>query len=726
MGTTSSIGDVSISKDSVVWSATDGVDVYSDREIYLYKDGKTIKLTDNDIDDRFPDVSGNNVVWDNLEGIFLYKGTGTSAIKIFDSNLSDSKNKFYACFEPKVSGNSVIWKSTEYSNSNFVADYLFLYDGEKIIELYQSTDRRSGISNYAISGKNVIWEGGSNLKPTFYMYDGHTTAQYDADTLFGENHRRSYVPDLSISGDNFAWSSQTRVYLVKPNFSIEGNGTVEGGDIDGTLLAGVTPTERRVHFNLVGAVEDDPLKQKWDGKPVWIISHGWNDNADSFLTLAETVKKIVGGTGNVLTLDWREASNSGTSLTFGDNAKAASWISPVADFAAQKLRDWGLNDGSKINLIGHSLGSLLSAEIASRFTQVNTITALEPPAEANLYGLTTGYSGYDVDGDTEGTQSPKQFDSVSTFSRAFLGSRSIAGDAEFASHADESILMDFVGSSPDDSATGIDAGQEHKWVVDTFMNLIDTESNHRNLTNDLFSLSDAATHPEFKPNAYSGSKNLATYQSFEGRLRVEKPNVIQFLRTENSQKNDPEDEIVYGTTQDDVITGNLGDDILIGGDGNDKLVGNEGQDILMGGIGKDQFIFSIDRRFQASLMKIDGIAGFQDGKDKIKLDKRTFLALNSKVGGSLQSKEFTRIRSRKDGTTLAGKSDAKIVFNQSTKELLYNSDGSKPGLGISGGVFAKFISDESKPGLGISGGVFAKSMGVSTLSANDFLIFRSI
>jgi pimeloyl-ACP methyl ester carboxylesterase len=130
----------------------------------------------------------------------------------------------------------------------------------------------------------------------------------------------------------------------------------------------------------------------------------------------------------VLLLDWREAANTSANAFQGilakDNQNAASWISSVADFAYNQLKSWGVTNGEKINFIGHSLGSLVSGEIASRFGTVNTITALEPPSDGNLtvnFGNISIPIGYDLNYQKFGIQGPPDFRNVSNFARAFLG-----------------------------------------------------------------------------------------------------------------------------------------------------------------------------------------------------------------------------------------------------------------------------------------------------------------
>ncbi|MBF2008527.1 MAG: hypothetical protein IGS49_24560 [Chlorogloeopsis fritschii C42_A2020_084] len=111
---------------------------------------------------------------------------------------------------------------------------------------------------------------------------------------------------------------------------------------------------------------------QWDGRRTWIAIHGWNGNYANFADLAENIFSS-NPQDIVLTLDWTQASGRA-----GDNPEnntpvggvldggvffAASWIGGVAEEVAQQLKDWGINP-SALNLVGHSLGTLLAGEIA--------------------------------------------------------------------------------------------------------------------------------------------------------------------------------------------------------------------------------------------------------------------------------------------------------------------------------------------------------------------------
>ena len=65
-----------ISGNKVVWHASDS----GDDEVFLWNESTTQQLTDNDIDDRNADVSGNRVVWESDAGIEVWQSGETSLL----------------------------------------------------------------------------------------------------------------------------------------------------------------------------------------------------------------------------------------------------------------------------------------------------------------------------------------------------------------------------------------------------------------------------------------------------------------------------------------------------------------------------------------------------------------------------------------------------------------------------------------------------------------------
>lgn len=477
--------------------------------------------------------------------------------------------------------------------------------------------------------------------------------------------------DLAV--ENFfststSWKAGTG--FIEQIGSLSGNRVLNLFGLEGEETLTIGADDRKIKLQFVqpsttSLPAESALRQNWDGRNVWIVSHGWlppSTTRQKINDLANAVAQSRPG-DIVLTLDWSNAAGT------VDVLNAAKWINPIAEVVADKLKAWGLTNGTKINLIGHSLGSLLSTEIAARVGFAQTITALEPPSES--FGL------YDLDGRTPSFRDrPKSFSGFSNFSRAFVGSTSPAASSEFAATADESILMQFDGIRLD----------EHGDVITAFTNMI--RPGTPKLTNNLFSLTDNTKHSQlFKDNAFYRTlrPNIeeVLFRVYEGIIKVNGANQPVSFMGKPPQTPDPVEDpsdIIYGTDRADTLTGGFGNDVLTGGSG------------------ADQFVFDINTPFAAVSMGVDTIRDFANGTDRIVLDKTTFTALTTAANNALSPSEFAVVNS----ASLASSSIAKIVFNSTTGDLFYNQNGAISGLG--------------------SGSRFAVLSGVTSLSAGSFLV----
>ncbi len=143
-------------------------------------------------------------------------------------------------------------------------------------------------------------------------------------------------------------------------------------------------------------------------------------------------------------------------------------------------------------------------------------------------------------------------------------------------------------------------------------------------------------------------------------------------------------DTVIGSNGNDILLGGAGDDILQGRLGRDRLNGGAGNDTLTGGASIDRFIFNTNQPFQTEDIGTDTITDFQEGRDKILLDKDTFTAINSLTGeGFSIVEEFEVVSSNAEARTAVGV----IVYNQTNGNLFYNSNGVANGFG-EGGLFA--------------------------------------
>ncbi|MFN6539080.1 MAG: choice-of-anchor D domain-containing protein [Nostoc sp. EkiNYC01] len=176
-------------------------------------------------------------------------------------------------------------------------------------------------------------------------------------------------------------------------------------------------------------------------------------------------------------------------------------------------------------------------------------------------------------------------------------------------------------------------------------------------------------------------------------------NTVTFLNDLNNNITgfDNSNDVINGQGGNDTINGKSGNDLLRGGAGNDTLIGGAGNDILVGGAGADAFVFDTNAVFSSAALGIDTIADFNGSAgDKIILDKTTFSAITSVAGTGFSKASDFQI------TTLGALSNAAIVYDPVTGQLLYNQNGSAAGFG--------------------SGGQFAQLTGAPTLKPSDFII----
>ncbi|WP_051339959.1 hypothetical protein [Planktothrix agardhii] len=395
-----------------------------------------------------------------------------------------------------------------------------------------------------------------------------------------------------------------------------------------------------------------------DGKPdqnpttpvknveTYVIIHGFNnDSGQNTATIAALAKQIgspkeQGGEGKqVILIDWKDAAAEGVPLP----NLAAKYISDVAAFASDVLKRIWKIDNANINLIGHSLGSLVASEIGlvlgtedkdkdvlnseyrknpniDKDKQVNSLIALDPPADAT----TIPFVGYDLDKDRDGTQSPVDFNKVSKFSRAFWGNL-LAGDGlgkpEFAATAEESIYVDFKLPEFNLFLNRNDQNPlaSHGNIVYLFNNLLKSNGN----LGSLFQLN-TPKHTDWQEDAFGKNEAVltATAQFSLGNDPNTEP-ILLFAKDANSQNNDilyggvgnntgekilrsdfarislsdvvgififdspkfnnPGNDKIYGDSGNDEIFGDKGNDTINGDGGNDTLYGGKDNDIILGG-----------------------------------------------------------------------------------------------------------------------------------------------
>ena len=278
--------------DNLVWSEWDG----NDWELFRYKDGNTIQITDNDFNDRLSpdstnssssawsatalDGSGDNLVWSSYVNgnweIFVYDGNKT--IQVTDNDIDD--------LNPKISGNTVVW------NTNGATSDIFKY------EISDSGTLDSDFSNIFSDSFDVVdntqWQEISNASVN--------------DNFGGSGN------SLYFSGGNRG--GQTR-FATSNALDLSAGGTISFDLIFGNSSNGGENAD---------AGEDVVLEYSTDGSS-WIELSKYDTEAYTSWTTIEQVIPTAAQT-TATTLRWRQVMHSGSSFdNWGlDNVNVADKI----------------------------------------------------------------------------------------------------------------------------------------------------------------------------------------------------------------------------------------------------------------------------------------------------------------------------------------------------------------------------------------------------------------
>ena len=130
-------------------------------------------------------------------------------------------------------------------------------------------------------------------------------------------------------------------------------------------------------------------------------------------------------------------------------------------------------------------------------------------------------------------------------------------------------------------------------------------------------------------------------------------------------------ENLTGSAYNDSLTGNTATNRLDGGAGNDTLVGGAGNDTLIGGTGADTFWFNAA---PSATTNKDTVLDFISGTDKLQFSKSVLSGLG--VAGQFGAGDD---RFWSNTTGLAFDAEDRLIYNTSSGELFYDSNGSAAG-----------------------------------------------
>jgi uncharacterized protein with LGFP repeats/pimeloyl-ACP methyl ester carboxylesterase len=285
---------------------------------------------------------------------------------------------------------------------------------------------------------------------------------YNTRTISASNPTRFIIVPLSGSSGNGLTpllppngSSGNGLTLSPPPNGSPGNGLTLSPPPNGSsgngltpllpttsFVAGLTPNSyigkdagnRSVGFQLVQGSQKsaDSLSSN---RKTWIVMHGMDGKSGDSLELAKAIDNFRSD-DQVLNIDWNEGAKSDTNVYIGASHIVAT-AKTIVDFIIEK----GL--ANQINLVGHSLGALLSYEISKQLyernsVKVSSIIALDP-ASTTLGGYTN--------------VSQVNFSQYSQWSRGFYGSF-LLGNEYKANTAKESFKMEFPFLSGDTDKHG--------------------------------------------------------------------------------------------------------------------------------------------------------------------------------------------------------------------------------------------------------------------------------
>jgi surface antigen/pimeloyl-ACP methyl ester carboxylesterase len=300
-----------------------------------------------------------------------------------------------------------------------------------------------------------------------------------------------------VNGSSNTGGSNTSGGIVEtPGALISLSGTITGKNVWGTTIS-----------HQISLKNLDTSQQPNSTKSTWVVIHGMANNKpkgdilDELVDTKNLANAIHDGSSKndqVWVLDWRDAANSQNSFGISDPSIGASWIDNVATWTATTLNQLGIT-GSNINLVGHSLGAYVAAEIAAKIGGgVNNIIALDP---ASYLKSPDNPEGYYLGGGQYADRI--NFSNNSKWSWGFYGSA--LGEPNRAKTAKESFNIDFGWQDP---------SMTHGAVAQLFTNMVN-EANQASLSKN-FGLN--------KLNSIEKPWNIDYSSAWEAKLKAEKKN----------------------------------------------------------------------------------------------------------------------------------------------------------------------------------------------------------
>jgi hypothetical protein len=265
---------------------------------------------------------------------------------------------------------------------------------------------------------------------------------------------------------------------------------------------------------------------------VWIVTHGMNDSRNGGLNNVADALKSVHPDDIILTFDWSSGAAE-TGLIGVDPHGTSKWIDEAGLQVVKKLKKWGFEDPSKLRLVGHSMGTVMSTQISENFgNNVELLIALDPPRTDTVLGIpeNTFRVRYNKDGNPT-----KIFDGFAghfKHSKSLVGKSSFCGNYTLNQTADQSYLVHFVDPQEYEKIIC----PVHGAVVQAYANLIKSEDRY---------FSDQTINFKYPYISNEANNVFAKYNFYDAGWRNTKDNVNGVIVTSGSDVNPKIEHITY-------------------------------------------------------------------------------------------------------------------------------------------------------------------------------------
>lgn len=318
------------------------------------------------------------------------------ALAAFDDKLYQSHrgmdNKIYT----RSTSDGRNWSSWEEDGgTTYDAPSLAAFD-DKLYQSHRGTDDRI-YTRYTSDGRNwSSWEESGGITKDAIALEAAGDRLYQAHT---GTDNRIYTRYMSKGRDWSRWYEAGGTTYDAPSLASIGsrlyqshNGTDNNvytrSSYSGRYWSGWHQLGSWYQQDVEGPLTFERIQGPgfFEDKETWLIIHGWRGAAENYQDLAVAIEEYSdrywGESDQVITVDW-SAARTGANLP-----GAAGKIDLVAEAIKNTIQSWGIF-GSKINLVGHSLGAYVAYEVSERLGRIDRLVALNPAART--------LNGYDRD-----------------------------------------------------------------------------------------------------------------------------------------------------------------------------------------------------------------------------------------------------------------------------------------------------------------------------------------